>query len=735
MGRRGKKRNHQEYEDDDNGNQFGVGETLSRLKNPAGIADSQDKKLNAVAGNKNDGEEWETVGKDGRPIKKQKPLDKESGNYPSIIHSPNARLHHQTKIGDLQALVLYILADGPGPQWVSVRHHTAIRQVVVLMVPGLEAGMFNGSISLEAAPSAPKTTKYNAAQNGSEKAQEAGKPNVEQNRAERLHMTPDDYYPVKLNPDKLVEPLKPLSNVFPHIWPIKTPGDDKTLRIHSPLHAMLTAPIPKTKEEKLFKEGKGPAPQNGKGWQNKRTPITEYIATLVDLQENEYVIHLAWFTTAAAKQEAIEGRMAKHQTREDGWVDTDVATLDDGDVPEREIEKGSLTAGREVVAMDCEMCKTEGDQIELTRVSLVAWDGTVLLDELVKPETPIVDYVTAYSGITEALLENVTTRLSDIQKRLLDIITPRTILVGHSLNSDLAALKITHPFVVDTSIIYPHPRGPPLKSSLKWLCQKYLSREIQKNHGSSGHDSIEDARACLDLVKQKCEKGPMWGTSDANGESIFKRLGRSPKPRFLKTHADAEEFRTGAVVDWGEPSRGHGAHANVCIGCETDAEVVEGIKKAVKGSFNGEDSPTQGIDFVWGRLRELEAVRGWWSRSKTADNAGLRANAMKMLSQSGESCDSGEASGAVLGQAVAKTVSYIVDVFESLPACTAFVVYSGTGDPRETARLQAMQQQFRREYAVKKWDEISVKWTDTEEQALRKACRIARDGVGFVVVK
>jgi RNA exonuclease 1 len=332
------------------------------------------------------------------------------------------------------------------------------------------------------------------------------------------------------------------------------------------------------------------------------------------------------------------------------------------------------------------------------------------------------------------MLDNVTTRLSDIQKRLLEIITPHTILVGHSLNSDLTALKITHPFIVDTSIIYPHPRGPPLKSSLKWLCQRYLSREIQ-NHDSNGHDSVEDARACLDLVKQKCEKGPMWGTSDASSESIFKRLGRSPKPKFLKTHADTEEFRIGAVVDWGDPSRGHGAHADVCIGCETDAEVVEGIKGTVKGSVNGEGSPVGGVDFVWGRLRELEAVRGWWSRSKTEDNAELRANAMKTLSQSDENSDGGEASGTALGQAVAKTVSHIVDVFQSLPACTAFMVYSGTGDMRETARLQAIQQQFRREYSVKKWDEISVKWTDTEEQALRKACRIARDGLGFVVVK
>src|SRR6187402_3407311 len=85
-----------------------------------------------------------------------------------------------------------------------------------------------------------------------------------------------------------------------------------------------------------------------------------------------------------------------------------------------------------------------------------------------------------YSGITEEMLKPVTTTLQDIQKKLLEILHPRTILIGHSLNSDLTALQITHPYIVDTAIIYPHPRGPPLKSSLKWLAQRYLNRQIQK---------------------------------------------------------------------------------------------------------------------------------------------------------------------------------------------------------------------------------------------------------------
>jgi RNA exonuclease 1 len=53
------------------------------------------------------------------------------------------------------------------------------------------------------------------------------------------------------------------------------------------------------------------------------------------------------------------------------------------------------------------------------------------------------------------------------------------------------------------------------------------------------------------------------------------------------------------------------------------------------------------------------------------------------------------------------------------------------------SRLQAVQARFRKEYNTpgSKWDELSVQWTDKEDQALRRAVRAARSGIGFIGVK
>lgn len=378
----GRKRKFAHEHDDRSGpkttdNQFGMGAVLAHLKGsdlpsrephlnsspPDNDASHKDKSGRTSPG-------WEKVAR--RANKTQKIPPKNSSNYPSITHSAAARLNSRAKISDLQGLILYLLADGTSPQWVAVRHHQSFRKVVVLMVPGLERDMFDGRLLRDAA----------------EVAKVAESPNG----AEPDHRSPDAYYPIKLAKAELPEALTPLADIFDHLWPITTPGDDKMSRMHSPLLAMLTSPLPKTKEDKKAKGAR--PPREGKDWVNRRTPITAFIATNEELKENDFALHPALLSTDRDREDEARRRQVIKELSFDGWVDSPVEKVELAETPDTEIQQGSMTVGREVLAMDCEMCRTEGGALEITRVSIIGWDGEVVLDELVKPATPIIDYLT-----------------------------------------------------------------------------------------------------------------------------------------------------------------------------------------------------------------------------------------------------------------------------------------------------------------------------------------------------
>lgn len=156
--------------------------------------------------------------------------------------------------------------------------------------------------------------------------------------------------------------------------------------------------------------------------------------------------------------------------------------------------------GPNVFALDCEMVYTTVG-MEVVRVSMVSAYGTTVYDSLVRPENPVLDYNTAYSGVKEEDLDDITTTLSDVQESLLKVLDAKSILIGHGLENDLLGLHLCHSNVVDTSLVFEHERGFPFRHSLKNLAQKYLETSIHS--GETGHDSVEDAKASLALVLHK----------------------------------------------------------------------------------------------------------------------------------------------------------------------------------------------------------------------------------------
>lgn len=75
-------------------------------------------------------------------------------------------------------------------------------------------------------------------------------------------------------------------------------------------------------------------------------------------------------------------------------------------------------------------------------MTVINSDLKPVYESLVRPEHKIVDYNTRFSGITSQQMLGIKTRLRDIQAVLLSMFDDRTILIGHSLESDFIALKV-----------------------------------------------------------------------------------------------------------------------------------------------------------------------------------------------------------------------------------------------------------------------------------------------------
>ncbi|XP_030050039.1 RNA exonuclease 1 homolog isoform X2 [Microcaecilia unicolor] len=156
-----------------------------------------------------------------------------------------------------------------------------------------------------------------------------------------------------------------------------------------------------------------------------------------------------------------------------------------------------------VFALDCEMCYTT-QGLELTRVTVVDSSLQMVYDTFVKPDNEIIDYNTRFSGVTEDNLKNITTSIRNVQAVMLNMFNAESILIGHSLENDLYALKLIHDNVVDTSVVFPHRLGLPNKRALRNLIADYLRRIIQDDVG--GHNCVEDATACMELMIWKVKE-------------------------------------------------------------------------------------------------------------------------------------------------------------------------------------------------------------------------------------
>ncbi|KAH3743167.1 hypothetical protein Pelo_15429 [Pelomyxa schiedti] len=82
------------------------------------------------------------------------------------------------------------------------------------------------------------------------------------------------------------------------------------------------------------------------------------------------------------------------------------------------------------------------------------------------------------------------------------MVPSETLLIGHSLENDLKALKIIHTRVIDTSVLFMKP-GTKIKCKLGVLAFQYFGCNIQ----SGAHNSVDDATVAMKLVHWRLAHG------------------------------------------------------------------------------------------------------------------------------------------------------------------------------------------------------------------------------------
>jgi len=451
---------------------------------------------------------------------------------------------------------------------------------------------------------------------------------------------------------KCPEELPFIKQHFENFLLTTAPGDKQSLY---PLIKALSS-IPYTKKQRNMKI---------KELEKTNLILPDLLMTFQEFHENDYPIHPL---VANIPSEYITDTP-------EGWVDT-----------VKFEHEGSHT-----FAVDCEMCNTASGKV-LTRISLIDFNEEVVMDEFVKPDEAIVDYVTQYSGITEEILRNVTTSLKDIQEKLLTLVSSDDILIGHSIENDLEVLKLRHPKIVDTSLIFEHPRGLPFKSSLKYLANQYLKKTIQEG----SHDSVEDAKACLDLVKLKLVNNALLGKV-VDGESLFKVM------------SDAE--KKCVILDYLRVQNNQDRY----VQCFNDDEITDNIVNKVKNT-----------ELVVAKFKEIETTLGWdeiYSKEEEEDAAG-------------EKKENDSVSSAPDKSAVLKTLNRRLEkIYQSLPGNTALFVTSGYSDPRKVKSLGMQKKNFKRDYQNKVYSEIESNWTTEDETSLKQSLKLARRGISFMTIK
>lgn len=479
--------------------------------------------------------------------------------------------------------------------------------------------------------------------------------------------------PIPINDLNIIDDFEFFKKTFDYLYPSSSPGSKDSL--HLALQALINVPLTDGQKNALMKLLK-----------KDKIILPDLTMSKEEMQQHNYPMHSSLLDNPVS----IEGS---------DWVET----------------KDFDHEGSHTFSLDCEFCQSANGKV-LTRISIIDFDENIVLDTFVKPDVEITDYLTKYSGITEAKLEGVTTTLKEVQERFLSIVSSNDILIGQSLESDLNVLKIKHPKVIDTALIYDHTRGPPMKPSLKWLSEKHLGKLIQQGEANGeGHSSVEDSKACLRLVKMKLIEGKLFGKNV--GEALlFENLNEKSLEPLKSSIIDYTPLR-----DWDNTLLEHNSYL-IKHQATNDDEVVDFALKDIE----------DGNQFTILKLRELEYNSGWSPVPKAYDGY-LRDGIDNSNDKITSVLESEERS-----KLIRNLNERLNKLYSELPENTIFIINTVMSDPREVFKLQSIRRNFQNlQREGVNLDNLTPEqnWTFDKRCELGDAVESARTCMTFINVK
>ncbi|KAG9234067.1 ribonuclease H-like domain-containing protein [Amylocarpus encephaloides] len=158
------------------------------------------------------------------------------------------------------------------------------------------------------------------------------------------------------------------------------------------------------------------------------------------------------------------------------------------------------------VTLDCEMVGLAEGAREAIFVCVTDYlTGAILINRIVNPMEPIMQWCTNLHGISKAMLADAVAQGEALsgwegaREELWKYIDEETIIVGHGLRNDLDVLRIIHPRIVDSAILSGKAVGVNRTWGLKQLCSELLGFEIRQSRGGV-HDCLEDVRTTREVV-------------------------------------------------------------------------------------------------------------------------------------------------------------------------------------------------------------------------------------------